>query len=72
MANWDVIIVGGGVSGCIAALAAARMEAKTLLVEKYGFLGGTLTNSGVGPMMTFHAGKISILSPSLWTRCGCS
>lgn len=61
MDNWDVIIVGGGVSGCIAALAAARMGAKTLIVEKYGFLGGTLTNSGVGPMMTFHAGSRQVI-----------
>lgn len=59
---WDVIVVGGGVSGCMAALAAARQNAKTLLVECYGFLGGTLTNAGVGPMMTFHAGKRQVVT----------
>lgn len=53
---WDVLVVGGGVSGVCAAVAAARNGAKTLLVERYGFCGGTLTNAGVGPMMTFHAG----------------
>lgn len=52
--SYDVIIVGGGVSGSHAAIAAGRLGAKTLLIEQFGFLGGTLTAMGVGPMMTFH------------------
>jgi len=59
--KYDVIVVGGGISGTIAAIASARCGANTLLVEKYGFLGGTLTASGVGPMMTFHAGEIQVV-----------
>lgn len=39
----DVVVVGGGTSGCIAAIAAARTGADTLLVERYGFLGGSAT-----------------------------
>lgn len=58
---WDVLVVGGGVSGVCAAVAAARGGAKTLLVERYGFCGGTLTNAGVGPMMTFHAGDRQVV-----------
>ncbi len=58
---YDVIVVGGGVAGCMAAVASARNGAKTLLIERYGFLGGSLTNSGVGPMMTFHAGADQVV-----------
>lgn len=60
--KWDVVVLGGGVSGCMAAFAAAKQGASTLIVEKYGFLGGSLTNAGVGPMMTFHAGKRQVIS----------
>ncbi|AUC23565.1 hypothetical protein BTO15_16295 [Polaribacter sejongensis] len=52
--GYDVIVVGGGVSGSHAAIASAKTGAKTLLIEQFGFLGGSLTAMGVGPMMTFH------------------
>ncbi len=51
---YDVIVAGGGPSGSMAALAAAREGCRVLLVEQFGFLGGSLTAMGVGPMMTFH------------------
>lgn len=50
----DVVVIGGGPSGVMAAVAAARQGAATLLVEQYGCLGGALTVMGVHPMMTFH------------------
>ena len=53
--HWDIVVGGGGVSGCAAALAAARKGAEVLVLEQNGFLGGSLTACGVGPMMTFHA-----------------
>lgn len=57
----DVIVVGGGVSGSMAAIAAARLGADTLLIEQHGFLGGALTAMGVSPMMTFHAGDLQVV-----------
>jgi len=42
-AHFDLIVAGSGSSGSIAAIAAARSGARTLLIEKYGFLGGTST-----------------------------
>ena len=57
----DVLVIGGGNAGCAAALAAARCGARTLLVERYGFLGGTATASMVGPWMTFHSGTERIV-----------
>lgn len=61
MYDYDVIIVGGGVSGAVAGIACARQGVKTLIVEKMGFLGGMLTAGGVGPMMTFHAGDVQVV-----------
>ena len=37
----EVVVLGSGSAGCVAAIAAARQGADTLLVERYGFLGGT-------------------------------
>lgn len=47
-ARVDVLVCGGGVAGIAAAVAAARRGAKTLLIERAGFLGGTATGSAMG------------------------
>jgi hypothetical protein len=49
----DVLVCGGGPAGFIAAIAAARNGARTLLIERYGFLGGMATASFVGPISKF-------------------
>ena len=59
--KFDVVVVGGGPAGAVAAIAAARQGVKTLLVEQYGYLGGMLTVAGVGPQMTFHAGETQVV-----------
>ncbi len=48
----DVLVAGGGTAGVVAALAAARNGAKTILIDRYGFLGGTMLN-GAGPLHSF-------------------
>jgi hypothetical protein len=49
---YDVIIAGGGIAGVAAAIAAAKSGAKTILIERYGFLGGLATAGLVNPFMT--------------------
>jgi hypothetical protein len=46
-ATTDLLVLGGGPAGIAAAMTAARAGAKTLLVERYGFLGGAGTASMV-------------------------
>ncbi len=43
VAERDVVVVGGGPGGIMAALASARSGAKTMLIERYGYLGGMAT-----------------------------
>jgi len=50
--RYQVIVAGGGPSGVIAAAAAARSGAKTLLIERYPFLGG----NGTAGLMTCYNG----------------
>ncbi|MDR7482241.1 MAG: FAD-dependent oxidoreductase [Armatimonadota bacterium] len=52
--TWDVVVAGSGSAGLVAAVAAAREGARTLLVERYGFLGGNLTAGMLGNFLTFH------------------
>ncbi len=58
---YDVVIIGGGPAGTVAAIASARSGARTLLVEQNGYLGGMLTMAGTGPQMTFHAGNTQVV-----------
>ncbi|MBQ9760463.1 MAG: FAD-dependent oxidoreductase [Clostridia bacterium] len=48
----DVLVVGGGVAGFAAAVAAARQGAKVILTEENSYLGGTATAGLVAPFMT--------------------
>jgi hypothetical protein len=53
-ATADVIVAGGGPAGLGAALGAAQAGADTVLIERYGFLGGNATAALVMPLMSFH------------------
>lgn len=55
--EYDVIVAGGGPAGIAAAIASARLGASTLLMERYGFLGGMGTAGLVNPFMNYYAGE---------------
>ncbi len=44
----DVVVVGGGSAGLAAAISSARMGARTVIVERYGFFGGNEVSAWVG------------------------
>lgn len=50
----EIIVVGGGPGGLGAAVMAARAGADTLLIERYGFLGGMASAGEVHPFMGNH------------------
>ena len=56
--EYDVVVAGGGASGLIAAKAAARNGAKTLLVERQGCLGGVGTTCYVAQYIGFFNGEL--------------
>ena len=64
--NVDVVVVGGGLSGVGAALGAARTGAKTLVVERTGYLGGWLRGSGLGNVVGVGGWRPSIEEGALW------
>jgi len=55
MVEADVVVVGGGTAGVIAAIQAGREGCSTILVENGSQLGGTMTTGGVSFPGLFHA-----------------
>lgn len=51
----DVLVIGGGAAGIMAAVAAARLGSKVLLVERNGYLGGTLTMVTLGSVCGLYS-----------------
>src|SRR6056300_917197 len=47
--NFDLVVIGGGPGGYVAAIKAAQLGLKTACVEKRGALGGTCLNVGCIP-----------------------
>ncbi len=50
----DVLVVGAGMAGVCAAIAAARGGARTVLTDRFAFLGGNATAGLLGNFLTFH------------------
>ena len=70
----DILIVGGGLGGVSAALAATRLGRKVVLVEELDWLGGQLTSQGVpldehpwAESLVSHSGPAS--APSTANTC---
>lgn len=58
----DLVIFGAGTTGSIATIKALRLGLDTVLVEKTDLLGGTIVNSLIYPMMSFHSpNKLQII-----------
>lgn len=53
----DIAVVGGGIAGVSAALAASRSGARVILVESFGVPGGNATVGGVGAFCGETAGQ---------------
>jgi 2-polyprenyl-6-methoxyphenol hydroxylase-like FAD-dependent oxidoreductase len=69
VAEADVVVAGGGPGGLPAAIAAARHGAKTILIERYGFLGGLATAALVVPILGHTAsGRIMPLHGDIADR----
>ena len=64
--TYDVIVVGGGCAGITAAIAAARTGARTLIVERFPFFGGTATASLMGNINGFR----NQVEPDKWEITG--
>lgn len=64
--SYDVVVCGGGPSGFVAAIAAARNGARTALIEQYGYLGGTATAGLVTPMDNFKKNGKQIIGGIPW------
>lgn len=61
LAETDVLVVGSGPGGLAAAYAAAREGVDTILLERYGCFGGSITQTGVESIAWYrHAGTVDI------------
>ena len=62
----DVLVVGGGTAGHVAAIQAGRAGAKTLIIERNSQLGGTTTTGGVAFPGLFDAWGKQVIAGIGW------
>lgn len=63
---YEVVVIGGGPAGATAAIQAARLGARTLLVEKNAMLGGTTTAAAIDIPGLFHAWGTQVIAGIGW------
>ena len=69
--EYDIVVVGGGLTGVAAAIAAARLNKRVIILEKSATFGGAATNSLVNPFMgsaTEKDGKFLQLSRGIFSE----
>ena len=64
--EYDVVVVGGGTAGVVAAVQAGRAGARTLLVERAGVLGGTMVTAAIHYPASFHAWGRQVIAGIGW------
>jgi len=64
--EFEVLVVGGGTAGTVAAIQAGRLGAKTLLLERGSQLGGTMTTGGVAFPGLFDAWGKQVIAGIGW------
>lgn len=64
--NTDILVIGGGTAGVVAAIQAARAGRKTILIENGSQLGGTTTTGGVAFPGIFFAWGKQVISGIGW------
>jgi NADPH-dependent 2,4-dienoyl-CoA reductase/sulfur reductase-like enzyme len=64
----DVVVIGGGPASCLAAIAARRNGADTLLIEKEGYPGGNMTGTLITSLHghRLHKNYSSKITTSSW------
>lgn len=66
MHSFDVVVVGGGPAGVVAATQAGRAGTRTLLVERSSRLGGVTINAGINRPGLFHAWGKQVIAGIGW------
>ncbi len=67
--HFDIVVVGGGVAGFCAAVAAGRLGKKTALIEDMGALGGIMTTGGNPQIGIFFAYYQQVIAGIGWELC---
>lgn len=64
--TYDTVICGGGPSGWVAAISAARAGDRVALIERLGFFGGTATANFVVPISGFYKNERRVIGGIAW------